>query len=305
MTGDPSRLDLDKLRKVRALMTGGATAGERQAATIKVEAVAARAGLTLADALSRLDAPAPASSTNFFAGFDDWMEAREPGWKAAKAERLSERERKRLARCRELLAEFGSEEAVFAETEPERRLRLALEPLEADWHGLESYGDWISGEPTPAMWDAIRRACPLPPAVSGVWTELEAWEALVEARIAFVPDYDAPACIRARQAALEHLMDTLPAPSVEGLRARLAWLAHLNARKMNRDVKDDAALIATLRADFEAIAGGVQSGRRSTADKAAEVRALLHGEPGLSDREIARRVGVSPQTVGNWRRRAA
>lgn len=127
----------------------------------------------------------------------------------------------------------------------------------------------------------------------------------MEARCAFVPDYDAPACIRARQAALEHLMDTLPAPSVEGLRARLAWLAHLNAREMTRDAKADAALIATLRADFEAVAGGVQSGRRSTADKAAEVRALLRAEPGLSDREIARRVRVSPQTVGNWRRRAA
>ncbi|PJN93130.1 IS630 family transposase, partial [Amaricoccus sp. HAR-UPW-R2A-40] len=37
----------------------------------------------------------------------------------------------------------------------------------------------------------------------------------------------------------------------------------------------------------------------------AEVRALLRAEPGLSDREIARRVRVSPQTVGNWRRRAA
>lgn len=304
MTGAASPLDLDKLRKVRALMTGGATAGERQAARTQAEAVATRAGMTLADALSKLDARAPASSANFFAGFDDWMEAREPGWKAAKAERLSERERKRLARCRELLAEFGSEEAVFAETEAERRLRLALEPLEARWHGMDN-GDWISGEPTPAMWEAIGRACPLPACISAVWAELGAWEALVEARCAFIPDYDAPACIRARQAALEHLMDTLPAPSVEGLRARLAWLAHLNARETTRDVKADAALIATLRADFEAVAGGVQSGRRGTAEKAAEVRALLRSELGLSDREIARRVGVSPQTVGNWRRRAA
>lgn len=305
MTGAPSTLDRDKLRKVHALMTRGATAGERQAAKAQAEALAARAGMTLGEALSKLDAPAPANPANFFAGFDDWMEAREPGWKAAKAARLSERERRRLARCRQLRAEFGSKEPVFAETEPERRLRLALEPLEADWDGLESYGDWIPGKPTPAMWETIARACPLPPAVPGVWAELGAWEALVEGRIAFVPDYDAPPCIRARQAALEHLMDTLPAPTVEGLRARLAWLAHLNARETARDGKADAALIATLCADFEAVAGGVQSGRRSTADKAAAVRALLRAEPGLSDREIARRVGVSPQTVGNWRRRAA
>ncbi|PJN92402.1 hypothetical protein CNY89_30035, partial [Amaricoccus sp. HAR-UPW-R2A-40] len=42
---------------------------------MEAEAVATRAGMTLAEALSKLDAPAPASSANFFAGFDDWMEA--------------------------------------------------------------------------------------------------------------------------------------------------------------------------------------------------------------------------------------
>jgi len=49
-------------------LTRGAMAGERQAARTKAEAVAARAGMTLSEALSKLDAPAPAAS---FAGFDD------------------------------------------------------------------------------------------------------------------------------------------------------------------------------------------------------------------------------------------
>lgn len=316
MIGAPSTLDRDKLRKVRALMTRGATAGERQAARTKTEAVAARAGMTLGEALSRLDAPAPAHPADFFAGFDDWMETREPGWKAAKAARLSERERRRLARCRELLAEFGGEEAVFAETEPERRLRLALEPLEADRHGLESYGDWISGNPTPAMWEAIARACPLPSAVPGVWAELGAWEALVEARIAFVPDYDAPACIRARQAALEHLMDTMPALSVEGLLAWLAWLAPLNDRETARDGKTDAALIATLCADFEAIAGGRpiwtaqhgRQGRRGAGAAVRRARPLRSGDrparrgQSADGRELAQAggvkgVGLNPATL--------
>lgn len=43
--------------------------------------------------------------------------------------------------------------------------------------------------------------------------------------------------------------------------------------------------------------------RRRNADKRREVVSMLDAEPALSDREIARRCGVSPQTVGNWRRR--
>jgi DNA-binding CsgD family transcriptional regulator len=51
----------------------------------------------------------------------------------------------------------------------------------------------------------------------------------------------------------------------------------------------------------------VQVGRLMTAtQKRAAVLSILDGEDaGLSDREIARRVGVSPQTVGNLRRRRA
>jgi hypothetical protein len=47
--------------------------------------------------------------------------------------------------------------------------------------------------------------------------------------------------------------------------------------------------------------------RRSLAMVGARMRAVL-GDPRLarlSDRELARRTGISPQAVGNWRRRLA
>ena len=304
-----SRLDIEKLRKVRALMDGAKTDGERQAAKKKAEALAARAGLSLNDALSKLDSPTPPQPGNMFAGFADWMEAREPGWKAEQARRRADREAERLARCKELLAEYGSKKAVFAPTDLETRLRRALAPLRDTWCGMDSFQDWISGNPTPAMWDAIQSAAPLPDTLQGIWAEHAAWVKLTADRTAFVPEYDPPAHIRARQAALERYMDRTPAPTVEGMRVRLAWLAHLNARGVERNVQDDEILIATLRADLEAIAAGMQPpagcSLQSPAQRRAAVLDLLATAPDLSDREIARRVGCSPQTVGNLRRKTA
>ncbi|WP_232847450.1 hypothetical protein [Xanthobacter oligotrophicus] len=78
--------DIEKLRKVRGLMTGGATEGERAAARSRAEAIAKAAGLTLAEAMSKLDtAPPPPTARSIFDGFDDWMEAKEPGWRAEQA----------------------------------------------------------------------------------------------------------------------------------------------------------------------------------------------------------------------------
>ncbi|CAH1653399.1 hypothetical protein CHELA1G11_13707 [Hyphomicrobiales bacterium] len=47
----------------------------------------------------------------------------------------------------------------------------------------------------------------------------------------------------------------------------------------------------------------VRPRERNTAEKQADVRRMLMDNPDLSDREIARRVHVSPQTVNNWRKK--
>ena len=86
-----SNLDIERFRKVYALVTGGATEGERTAAKARASKIAAKAGLSLHDAVSKLDTPKP-KSANFFEGFDDWMEAKEPGYKAKKAQENATRQ---------------------------------------------------------------------------------------------------------------------------------------------------------------------------------------------------------------------
>ncbi|WP_206612684.1 helix-turn-helix domain-containing protein [Paenirhodobacter populi] len=312
-----STLDMEKLRKVRALMDGGKTPGERASAKAKATAIAARAGLTLKAALSRLDAPAPPQPGNIFAGFDDWMEEREPGYKVREAARRAQREAERLARCRELLAVYGSEDAVFAPTDLEAALRDALAPLTDEGNTLWGYRDFsfIAG-PTPEMWQAMRAAVSVPETVQEAWAAHVEHEALAAARYAFCPDYTPWEWESAWCSALEYLLDNLRTPTAEGITARLEWMDFLANRDFARGIDPDKAMIAALKADFATFSASVQSGHvqsamqdesqpQRSADRATTVRAMLAAEPGLSDREIARRVGCSPQTVGNWRRRMA
>ncbi|AGT08123.1 helix-turn-helix domain-containing protein [Paracoccus aminophilus] len=299
-----SKLDTEKLLKLRALMERGATEGERAAARSRAEVLAAKAGLTLSAALSTLDAtPAPQPSS-FFAGFDDWMEAKEPGYKAREAVRRAEKEAKRRARCKELLALYGSVDAVFEPTPLEAALRDALEPLMDPANTLWGYrGFSFRAGPTPEMWVAMRAAVSMPSTVQEAWAAYQAKEELIEHRIAFSPDYTSWQWEDAWSSALEHLLDNLRDPSVEGISARLKWLEHRANHEMVPDPDQERALVASLQADFAAFVQSGQSAPQRPADRRATVLDLLRAGLALSDREIARRAGVSPQTVGNIRKR--
>lgn len=302
MTGQASRLDMEKLRKVRALMDGGKTAGERQAAKAKAEARATRAGMSLQAALSRLDIPG-GQPANPFAGFADWMEGQEPGWMANEAARRADREAKRLARCKELLAEYGSEDAVFAPTDLEAALRDALAALADEGDSLWRYRGFSFGQgPTDAMWQAMRGAVCVPETVQEAWAAFQAHDTRTNARCAFDPGYTSHEWEEAWRSALEYLLTHLRTPTAEGITARLAWLEHRASQEAAPDPEQEQHLIASLQADFATFAAPVQSGRPSAAGRRAEVLTILRSVPGLSGREIARRVGCSPQTVGNIRR---
>lgn len=307
-----SKLDMDKLRKVRALMDGGKTEGERQAARRKAEAIAARAGLTLKAALSRLDAQVkqtagnPFTAKNPFQDFGDWMEAKEPGWKAKEARRRAAKEAARLARCKELLAEFGSEDAVFAPTDAEAAVREALAHLEDEGNTLWGYRDFkYCDGPTPDMWTAMRSAGVVPGTVPEAWAAYQAHEARSDARCAFCWDYTPWQWEEAWRSALEWLLDNLRTPTAEGIAARLDWLEFLANRDMARGIDADRNLIASLKSDFAAFvaSNSRRSGHSTAAQRRAAVLDLLAKAPGLSDREISRQAGCSPQTVGNWRRK--
>lgn len=255
-----------------------------------------------------------------FEGIEDRLEAMQPGYKAQReVERIAAAERREIE-LRRVVRHYGSERAVFDEHQRERSLREALEPLAdrkpiggSDREYVVGFGGWTTRNPPPAVWEALRAAYRVPDTLHEVWEEFRWWGDIADDREVVTPGYEMPVHVRARIAALEHLLDTLPDPSVKGIRARLAWLAHVAQMDFSRDAQEDQALAKQLRADFEEIAvhfgqprrpaQKAATAHRSTADKRRDVLALLRAEPGLADREIARRCGVSPQTASNWRRR--
>lgn len=320
-----SILDIPKFLKVQRLVTEGATEGERAAAKARARAMAVSAGMTLKQAekaaASVKSAPDPA---NFFAGFDDWMEEREPGYKAKRAQQAAIQEAQRKLDLQRIIRHYGSVDAVFDETTREASLREALMPIaEMKAYGIgegeyvAGFAGWTVGAPTPELWDALRSAYPFPGTLAGVWREYTEWYQLGDDRCVVDRNYDNPKYVRARIDALEHLLDTMRDPTTQGIRTRLNWLAHVSHWEVTRNPKEDRALAATLSLDFaelEAEVVNLRAGRkahaprradmarRTNADKRRDVMSMLDTEPGLTDREIARRCGVSPQSVGNWRR---
>ena len=326
---------LDTFQKVRALHDRTDSPGEKAAAMLKMQTLARKAGMSVEQAMSTLDAPPPKPS-NFFEDLFNTPEFR--------AER-AERELKRAAKCRDLLAEYGSEDAVWADTERDAALRRACEPLLGPgetWNTIYRLDGWHGYDPRSRMPESVRRAVteawPLPTTTAAAWAEYEAAEKLDSDRCAFCPDYSPHSWAEARRYLLEDLCQNLPARSLNDIRARLSWMEHVGRLDMARSWEQQEPALSTLRADIERMGArirdettSVQTGhseagqsvrspdlgtspspvqtghsRRTNADKRRDVLSLLdasHRGIHLTDREIARRAGVSPQTVGNIRRR--
>lgn len=321
-------LDVDRFRKVQALARDGATVGERAAAAAHMNDMARRAGLSVEDAIRRCGAPAKADPAK------EAEQAARRQWQSMRSNP------KKVARRSRLVDLYGSEEkaakAIFADTPHEAALRQAVEPSRVrkattGWP-IGSMMGWNGGvisKLTPSILDAIQRAFPMPATVRGVWAEYCEWRDLESDRDSINPYYEDPDFVRARMGLLEARLDNLPATSSDDVLARLDWMAHIHADGPYRDVHDDMAWIATLRADVmrfmpSAQHGAVQTGRADAANgvapegiqtgRAADPlrasdrrRALLSvldtvEGAALSDREIARRFGVSPSTVGKLRR---
>lgn len=194
----------------------------------------------------------------------------------------------------------------------EGKLQAALAPIEVEaGYGMTDqpwtcgYADWNFGQPvTPALIVALNSAHPMPDHLAAAWAEYRQWQTRAQ------ESPEPP--VSARMAGLEHLMDTLPDASASGIAARLAWLSHLATLDHFRTNAEDVALAARLAADFHAFTTAVQSerlaeavaaDRRTQADRRSEVLSILSTSSDLPDREIARRVGVSPQTVSNLRKK--
>jgi len=321
----PPKLDIDKFRKVYALVSGGATDGERKAAKARAETIAKKAGLTLEQAVSKMDANEP-EPVNFFAGFDDWMEEREPGYKAKKQRENAARRDRYASRRAEILKEFGTVKAFLDHTPNERLLLKAAEPFITEWGDPYEdvcgtwrrtvslfagiHGNFIKLEDVdPEAIRAIKSAIPFPENICGAFEELKAWDKLNRDRAHFYDHheyyYDLP--IELRIELLREVVRTQPVTSWADLETRFHYKSYAWQQQwidpQDFDDPEWSRLYDDIRILRALTEKHVQTGHRTNADKRSDVLSMLDGNPELSNREISRRLGVSPQTVSNWRNR--
>ncbi|MBB3770977.1 hypothetical protein FHS55_001572 [Angulomicrobium tetraedrale] len=328
------KLDTEKFRKVHALMTGGVTEGERAAARARAATMAKRAGMTLDEAVSGTDATpstgVPQGVRDIFAGFADFMEKKEPGYKAREAAKRAARDARDDTRRAEVLARYGTEAALFARNEFEAALDRAIAPLATwaywtDTDGVEHRhadtlegkrpicGLWRHDDVTPAIRDAVARAYPWPSTLDSALREVQAWDRLRWDRGLFCDarEWNHYAEAKCRIALLEHELEAgRPAASWQDVQARLAWKRYEFERQWIEPTKRDDPFLDRLEADVAALSAvsaaqngqALQPHHRNTADKRRDVLSMLDSYPEMSDREIARRCGVSPTTVGKLRR---
>ena len=335
---------LETFAKVRALHDATASPDERASAAVRMRTLARKAGLTVEQAVSRLDAPLPKTPAQAAADAFNALFNRPEA-----LTQRAEQDRQRQVRRAEILACYGCFEGVYAETAREAALRVACEPMtvwppqpeHAQDYTLDGWGCLSRREKVPPrVRTAVAAGWPLPGTVAEAWAEFIAAKVHEHDRQT-MHDYEHFPALWAevRRYVLEDLLDTLPARSPDDVRARLDWMQHVIDLGFSRGIEEDTRCLATLRADIERVglsacereAGPVQNGqeahtgrvapltspdpetsaapvhsgrpRRPTrAERHAAIRALL--AEGLADREIARRLAISPTTVGAVRRAA-
>ncbi|WP_089289608.1 MULTISPECIES: response regulator transcription factor [unclassified Azospirillum] len=315
-------LDVAKLAKVLAL-ADSANAGEAATAIETARRMLAREGKRLVDLVSGLapvpPIPATPASTPAPARAHPPRHAPPPPPPPRQGEAQLE--------PAQVIARYGSREAALAPCSREKLLRAAVarwaRPQEAPldrW--TRSLDGWTTASLPRHMPPDIRRAVEtaysLPTTIAGALAELEYWERRDRELAALVPHraegndgqthLDLPA--HARAIVIRRLVE-------HGLRAQTAQDALARAEywraRAGRGSWMEAALLEDLR-HLARLEGAVEqndedkgkpSHFRTASERREEVvRMLTDPETAsLSDREIARRVGVSPQTVGNLRRR--
>ncbi|CAA2161166.1 hypothetical protein MBRA_06326 [Methylobacterium brachiatum] len=200
-----------------------------------------------------------------------------------------------------VIARYGSEAAALAPCDRERALREGTWSLvmPGDPETGPSLSGWRDG-PVSTMPPEVRRevsaAIPRPATLAEAETEAAYWRERAETRTAL----DAPPLpvwVRAWLAVLNGLTGHLSAPAPLPAPAAPPEPPEPAPTAAEADTAEDELPDSGSDQDPAGDAEPVQSGqpKRTREENRAAVRALL-GQ-GLTDREIARRVGVSPSTV--------
>jgi len=207
----------------------------------------------------------------------------------------AERQRRDAERRAAALAEYGSEDAVFAETEHERALEAACRPLivrkpiiGGDMDTLLGWDFVGGGDFRPEVREAVATAYDLPARPREAWEEWQGWDRLYRNREAFFRDYDFPVWVQARRHVVEELLNEAPAQSMNDLRARLSWIDYLRSIDILGQRTRDDALFATLRADIERMGARIrdEAAPRNGGVGAAAAGGSLPDDQGLSSPDL-------------------
>ncbi len=250
-------LDIEKFRKVRALMESGATEGERAAAKSRAEAIARNAGVTLHEAMTATNSVQGPTFTfaDFFKNDPHFQQQQK------KRDRLKELKR------RDVLRRYGSMGAVFTLSPWEISLRKAIETfsLLRPRHDLSGnsqlYTAVLDGEicsdftvGTERARAAIRSAIQWPNNLSSALIELKKWQNINWDRSAFT-DYcwNDNAEVQVRCHLLEEMLDNQPVKSWEDMQARFDWSYFKWSRQWidPSENERDEPFIERLEADFK------------------------------------------------------
>lgn len=289
-----------RFSKVLALEERGAD-GERAAARDRAEAIARASGLSYEDA--KLKAMGTATSSG--------SEEQAAGWSDFFDGIMRERWRQETPQREEALRKYGSKAAIFAETERERLLREAVAGMSWDMYA-DSVPRLVS--------EAVHAAYPMPGSLADAFAEYVSWDDLFAQRRLFNSSYELPPEVYARRDQLERMLNHKVDASLSGVLARVRWAQYLMKNDSSYPRMDvlmdslewDVQTLMDGAADLSAGGGkncqseaGDYPVRRTSAQKRAAVLDLLTAHPDLSDGEIARRCGVSRQTVSNHRKARA
>lgn len=222
-----------------------------------------------------------------------------------------------------IIAKYGSKKAATAPCERERALNAATAHLARKVRKTYANGiftvdtldGWNSGidDPPASVIEAVSNALPMPTTIQEASEEHEYWEARnreIDIVCGPIGERVVGLAAQARWDIVRDLLETgLRASNLDEVLIRQRYLVERESSmpEVEKAVLVDLEHLVQMQA---APAAPVQNGHdgatsTTTSARRAEVLRLLSNvdTAGLSDREIARRVGVSPQTVGNIRRR--
>jgi len=320
-----------KLAKVIALWRRTEHDGERQAARASIETLAAQSGMTFEEVIRQDEAERHAATPNpnIFAGFDDFMEAEEPGHKSQRAQEKARRNAARAARKKALIEKHDSEEAALAPCKRERlllaavkRWRKASKPPHQRW--TDSLDGWSNTfDPMPVHVEAaIRGAYALPETFAAARSEYDYWRMReVEMQVLLNGEYDDCALdlvCEARMRIVERLiLFDLIAKDAADVLARFRFYReneyHSDDAKciifndLDRILTEaaahlsDTAPVDTSASPFGCQSAGPGADRITATVQRGQIEAAIFADPARSDRSVAREFRCSPTTVGKVR----